>query len=354
MQFELVKTRDKLIDAYREWKESPSLGVDIECENNLHHYGAFITLIQISNQNSNWLVDVLELKDISPVIEVLENQDIQKIFHDVSFDFRILNHDVDCHPKNVFDTQIAAMMLGKENLGLGSLLDEYFGVNKKEKLQMADWTKRPLPDKMLEYACKDTSYLIKLRDNLIKELKEKNRLSWAKQEFEALEEQDFELTQQEFYDLKGLRRMNPQQRAVLRRLYNLRDKMARKVNRPVHYIMSTRKMQNFAKKPPKSIQEWQKQKGVHPIVKQKAKRFYDAVAKGQKETVDLPTNNRKRYTAKQKHHMGKLTEFRNQMSEKLNIKKHVLLSKDQMKDIVLTNSYSSLREWQKELFEKYY
>ena len=151
VSFTYIDTSKALLEAVMEWQQATELAVDLECENNLHHYGAYISLIQISTKNKNWIIDVLKLAEIKPLIKILENAEIQKIFHDVSFDFRILQDQFSCHPHNVFDTQIAALFLGKEHLGLGDLLKEYFNVDKESKYQMADSTKQPLNTHMLTF-----------------------------------------------------------------------------------------------------------------------------------------------------------------------------------------------------------
>ena len=120
---ELIETEDKLREASKEWKDD--LGIDIECENNLHHYGVYISIIQVSSYDKDWVIDVMKLKDIQPVTRMLENPKIQKVFHDVGFDLRILHHQFKCRPRNIFDSQIAASLLGKTQVGLGSLLEEY-------------------------------------------------------------------------------------------------------------------------------------------------------------------------------------------------------------------------------------
>ena len=131
----LIDTTDKLEKAYSEWSKTDILGVDIECENNLHHYGAAISIIQISSKNKDWIVDVLALDNIDKVVSVFENPNIIKIFHGPDFDFRMLNSKFHCQPKNIFDTQISAQLAGINEIGLGSLLKKFLGVNKKEKFQ---------------------------------------------------------------------------------------------------------------------------------------------------------------------------------------------------------------------------
>ena len=342
-----VDTKEKLEQAAEEWKKSKVLAIDLECENNLHHYGAYISLIQISDNDHNWVIDVLEIKDIKALIKVLEDEDIEKIFHDVSFDFRILYDQFKCHPKPVFDTQIAALLLGKENLGLGALLEEYMGIKKESRFQMADWTRRPLSDSMLSYAIKDTLYLIKLKDFLTKELKEKGRFDWAQQEFRHIDDYNFEYHEQDFSDVKRVKELSPQQLGVFKNLFALRKKIAKMVDRPVHFIINNKRLRESAINPP----EWKKMRGVHPVVRQSASLFRKAMMEGKKEPVYLEKKERKFFSPAQKKFLEKLNETQKKTAEKLGIRGHLIVNKEQ--SIMMANGDSScLRKWQKEILEK--
>ncbi|MFC1723570.1 hypothetical protein ACFL0V_05510, partial [Nanoarchaeota archaeon] len=94
-----IDTPEKLASESKKW--TSDLGIDLECENNLHHFGEYIAIIQISNGKEHWVVDVLVLDDIKPVIRMLESTKIQKIFHDCNFDLRILDKQFGCKPKNI-------------------------------------------------------------------------------------------------------------------------------------------------------------------------------------------------------------------------------------------------------------
>ncbi|MBS1267179.1 MAG: Ribonuclease D [Candidatus Woesearchaeota archaeon] len=342
-----VDTQKKLEKACKDLETYTELGVDLECENHLHHYKVCIALIQVSSHDKNWLFDIIKLKDCTLLKKVLTNSSIQKIFHDVTFDFRILNYQFKIIPKNVFDTQVAAKILGKEELGLSSLLKEYFDIEKKEKFQRADWTKRPISKAMLNYAIKDTLYLIKLRNILIRELQKNNKWEWAQQEFEALENKEYEYHEPGFFDMSGIVGITTRQRAILKRLYEVRDKLAKKVNRPVYFIMNNKLMKKLALKPPKTKKQWKSLKRVHPIVKSRTHEFMAAVKKGKKEKVYLKKKKRKRFTPKQREVYLKLNDIRDELSTKLDIKKHIVMSKSQMQEIAATNKLDCLRDWQK-------
>ncbi|HII72155.1 TPA: hypothetical protein HA265_05355 [Candidatus Woesearchaeota archaeon] len=343
-----VDTEAELEKAAEQWNKEQEVGIDLECENNLHHYGAYLSIIQLSTRKHRWVVDVLRLKNIKPVLDLFENPDIQKIFHDVGFDLRIIHHELKSKVRNIFDTQIAAHLLGKKDLGLASLLEEYFKVKKEKKFQMADWTKRPLDKEMIEYAVKDTKYLILLRDILRKELKNAKRWEWAEEEFKQLEGKNWELHLPGFDELKGYHLLTPKQRGILKQLYMLREKMAKRVDRPVHFVMSTRRMFDFIQEPP-TLKQWQEMKGVHPIVRREARTVYEAVERGKSQPIDFKFVPVKKYTPQQRSKAAQFNEISVKISEQLKVPGHLVLNKEQIKDIVLTGKMDGLRRWQRRI-----
>jgi ribonuclease D len=346
--FSLVSNSSQLQEAISQIKKEHLLAIDLEMENNLYHYGSYISIIQISSKTKNWIIDALAIKDLSSLWKIFEDDAIEKIFHDVSFDFRILNSQYSCRPQNIFDSELAAVILGKESVGLQTLLQEYFEVKKESKFQMADWTKRPLKADMLEYAIKDTVYLIPLREKLVAELKEKNRLTWAKESFKNIAQQDYQLKHPGFEDLRGLSQLNPAELGILKQLFELREHLAKKINRPVHYILNNKRLKELSQQPPKTISEWENIRGVHPILKAQAQNFFLAVQKGIKNPVSFQKIKPKKFTQEQKAQLELLTLVRDHLEKKHQLKAHVFLTKDKMVEIILSKSLEPLLSWQQE------
>jgi len=342
-----IETNEILNEVCEGLNKEKELGVDLECENNMHHYGAYLSLIQISDSKSNYIIDILKITEFQPLIDVLENKKILKIFHGVDFDFRMLNHQLKCHPKNIFDTQVAAQLLGKEKIGLGDLIEEYFNVKKIKKFQKADWTRRPLTEGMLDYASGDTIYLIRLKDIMRKELAEKS--VWADQEFLDLEKRDWPYEEGTFNTVRGYAHLTPKERAIFRRLYTLRDNLAKQVDKPVHFVINNKTLIEFTIKPPK---EWSKLRGVHPIVKRNAKLFSEEVSKGNKEELYIPEKEIKHFSHKERELFRNLGELQIKIGTKLGIKPHLVMNKEQIIDIVINGNLNSLRDWQKKLVEE--
>jgi len=346
--YKYVETQEQLKETCEELNKHDVIGVDIECENNLHHYGAYISIIQLTAKSHHWIIDVLALKEINCLLKVLKNPDIQKIFHDVSFDFRILNYQFKCVPMNVFDSQLAALYLGYESIGLASLLKEFFDVKKEEKYQMADWTKRPLDEDMLSYATKDSKYLIKLRNILREKLRQMKRISWVEEEFKLLEGKEWEHVIPTYLNVRGIRQLSEKELAIFKRLFLLREKLAEKVNRPVHYIINSKKLLELAQRPPKN---WGELKGVHPVVKKSSKLFKEAVEKGKKEIAIYPYSPKQRMKAAQKDSYERLVKMRDVVAEKLSLPGHLILNKEQMISVATTGKFDSVHKWQRELLK---
>ena len=346
-----IDTEEELKHAAEELKTD--LGIDLECENNLHHYGTYLSIVQISTENKVWVVDVLSIKDLTPMINILQDDKYQKVFHDTSFDFRILKHELNCQPKNIFDTQIALELLGKKELGLGSALKDYFGIEKQCKFQMADWTKRPINKDMLEYASKDTEYLLRLRDILIRKLREKNRLSWANEEFLHIEKQGLNMKEQDFMDIKGMKSLSEKERAIAKRIINLRERIARKIDKPVHFVISNAKILEIVKGNI-TFEVWKNIKSVHPIVKRKAFLFYSECKKGANEKVYYHPQKGKRMSINSQQFMVKLQAARDKAAEKLGIDAYLILNKEQMIKISVNRNMRIARKWQKEIMSEYF
>ncbi len=350
IKYRFIKTQEKLKELCEELEKYDVIAIDLECENNLHHYGSYISIIQISAGQKNWVVDVLELKEIEPLKIILEDEKITKIFHDVSFDLRILKSELGIEPKNLFDTQIAALLIGEKNVGLASLLEKYFNVNKESKFQMADWTKRPINPDMISYAVKDTAYLIKLKNLIEEKIKELGREEWLRQELEHLEEKEYEQKDFTFEDMKGITKLDQRQKKFAELMYDERDKIAKQKDKPPHRIIPNKKIIDLAQNPPTN--DWDKIKGAHPAIKRKIKTIYERAQKINLEPEKRERKERKHYSETQKQQLQELEDARVKVGEKLGIEPYLIMSKDQVHETVRQKNYDTLRPWQRELIQK--
>ncbi len=344
-----VDTQEKLQQAAKEMSEVTELGIDIECENNLHHYGVYISIIQISSREKNWIIDVLNCETIHALKPVFHDDKIIKIFHDVNFDLRALNSEFGIEPKNIFDTSVAATLLGKEKTGLGALLEEYFGIEKESKFQRVDWTKRPLTDEMLRYAVKDSLYLISLKEQLTTELERLGRLDWVIEECAYLENKTYEVKYQQYDEVKGFHQLNEKERSAFENLFTYREKIAEKMDKPPFQIMRPKKMLELVHLTPSQITK-DELKGSHPYIRSHLKKIKELVYKGLKDPQEIVEETSKRLSKQQREMRYHLDDLRKEIAEKLSLSAATILTNDQIIEAVIGN-LDSLRTWQQDLIE---
>ncbi|MCB9362568.1 HRDC domain-containing protein [Candidatus Woesearchaeota archaeon] len=342
--FTFVTEKQELQEVTTLLMRSKEIAFDLECENNLHRYGQYLALIQVTDGRHHFIIDPIATGGLGAFQELLESKDHVKIVHDHTFDLRILNAQFSCRVKNVFDTQIAAVFTGKTEVGLAHLLNLYFGVAKETKFQMADWTKRPIKEDMLEYAINDCLYLHKLKQKLIDELKELGRMDWVEVECAAIDEAELFTRTLSFIDLKGAKALGPKERGRLAQIFKVRERLAQKVDRPIHFVINNKRMIELAERPP-TLKQWFEMRGVHPIVRRRGKEFYEAIETA-KPVPDEPVE-KKRYTKEQRQFLQELTNTRNSIAEKLKLPGHLLMNKDQLQQITLTKSLDMLKPWQR-------
>ncbi len=208
------------------------IGCDTEAAS-FHRYVDRVYLLQVSSDTETALIDPLAVSDLTPLGQLLARADMEVIFHDADYDLRALDRDYGFRARRVFDTRIAAQLLGEPAVGLAALLLRYFGVHTDKKLQRADWSTRPLTAEMIKYAAEDTRYLPRLRDVLAERLRAAGRLEWAEEEFARLENLRWTAPAPDngYLRLKGARTLPRRAQAVLRALHAWREETARTLDR---------------------------------------------------------------------------------------------------------------------------
>jgi ribonuclease D len=204
------------------------LAVDTEAAG-YHRYHDRICLLQLSDRSRTFLVDTLAIDRLDGVGPLLEDPAIETVFHDADYDLRLLARDFGIRVRNLFDTKLAAQLLGEPAIGLAALLEKYLGIVLDKKHQRADWAQRPLPRDLLEYAAEDTKHLLRLRDRLEEELESRGRRAWAQEEFELREhfvQGSTEADPDAYLKLKNIRDLQPRQLAALRELHGWRERIA--------------------------------------------------------------------------------------------------------------------------------
>ena len=229
-----------------------------------HRFIDRIYLLQITTRERSAVIDPISIGVPARLGEILEDSAVEVVFHDADYDLRLLHQDYGWHVRNMFDTRIAAQLLGIKSFGLAALLEDFFGVRLDKKHQRADWSLRPLTQGMLDYAAQDTRHLLDLRDELRSRLEKLGRLAWAKEEFERLEGTKWEAENdsENFLRIKGARDLTRRELALLRELVPWRDGVARELDRATFRVMGNEVLLDIARTAPRDAKQLAGLKGM--------------------------------------------------------------------------------------------
>ena len=191
-----VQTQDALQELAGKLASSDRIALDTEADS-LHHYFEKVCLIQLSVPDGDYIVDPLASLEMTPLLAPLTAR--QLIIQGADYDLRMMKRDYDFSASRIFDTMSAAQLLGYEKFSYAALVERHVGVVLSKHGQKADWSQRPLPEKLITYAAADTHYLFTVADKLEQELRELNRLEWHEEVCERLLE----------YVAEGMREPDP-------------------------------------------------------------------------------------------------------------------------------------------------
>ncbi|MDG2488768.1 MAG: HRDC domain-containing protein [Roseibacillus sp.] len=211
--------------------DSTYAGIDLEADN-LHRYAEQLCLIQISDGKEVFLVDPLEVEDLSPFRDYLAAQKVW--MHGADFDMTLLRREFGSLPRMIYDTQIAARLLGILRFSYANLVEQFFEVKLCKSSQKENWGQRPLPDKMQEYAGNDVRYLLPLAQALEADLKAKERYGWFVESCQAAMKRVLsrEVEKEDPWRIRGSGKLDRQALCLLRALWHWRDREAQEWDRP--------------------------------------------------------------------------------------------------------------------------
>lgn len=262
--------------------DAPAVAVDTEGAS-FHRFVDRIYLLQISTATSSAILDPLAIGKPAQLGALLESPRSETVFHDADYDLRLLYQDYGWHPRRLFDTRIAAQLIGLRTFGLAALLERYLGLKLDKKHQRADWSMRPLSRDMLEYAAQDTLHLLPLRDRLAQELEQKGRWDWAREEFERLEGTHWtpDTNGEGYQRIKGAHDLTRRELAVFRELVAWRDVVARELDRATFRVVGNEALLELARSAPRSIDALRETRGMpRGIAERRGHEVLDAIARG--------------------------------------------------------------------------
>jgi ribonuclease D len=225
---------------------APWVGVDTEADS-LHAYPEKLCLVQISIPGEVVLVDPLADLHLEPLWEAFDRHEL--IFHAADYDLHLLFTGHHFQPTAIFDTMWAARLLGEARFGLNDVLQKLLGVALEKGAQKADWGKRPLTSRMIEYALNDVKYLRPLQEKLTERLRELGRLEWHQQICQRLiaDTATPATTDAEgVWRIKGHDSLDDIGLAVLRELWHWRERDALRTGRPPFFVLKHETLSEMA------------------------------------------------------------------------------------------------------------
>ena len=363
-EYLLVENDADLNRIVAEIKKEAAIGVDLEGDS-MFHYQERVCLLQISTGALNIVIDPFSVKDLSPLVPIFSDARIRKIFHGADYDIRSLYRDFGIEVHSLFDTQIAARFLGIRETGLSSLLKERFHVLSDKKYQKKDWSQRPLPAAMLQYAVQDICYLLPLAGMLERELMGKGLLFCVEEECELLSSVRPNLPKSRpfFLSFKGAGRFGSRSLAVLEKILCFRDQVARSRDCPHFKVLGNEPIKEIVRMKPVTKTDLARIKGLSPkMIHHMGASLIEKVNEGLRLSDHAlpvyPSKNRQKLKSKEATRVKALKSWRERLGGKWRVDPALVCTNTQIQAIAVANPgepesmdcIEDIRKWQIKLF----
>lgn len=349
----MIDTREALCEwKARALRQKPGrITLDLEADS-LHRYHEKLCLIQYADEEGCAIIDPLNIEDLSAFTTWLPDAELW--MHGADYDMTLFRHAFNCMPARIWDTQIAARLLGFRKFGLAYLVEHFFNVVLSKSSQKADWAKRPLPEKMIEYAQNDVRYMLEMGDKLVKALHEKGRYEWFVESCDVAVQRSLSKESEntrESWRIQGSGKLSCKGLAALRSLWLWRDKEASLWDKPPFMVLGNNDLLSWSQK----LQEGQELNISHRYSKGRRERLNNAL----QAFHDMPASD---YPQKIKHprrvrdeafdsKVDALISKRNTVAAKYDLEPSFIASRATLEEIIRDESsgVSMLMNWQRQI-----
>ncbi len=333
-----VDTPEQLNQACEQLSQCKVLAVDTEFHRETTYYPEF-ALMQIYGDGQCWLIDPIALHDLTPVWDVLCNPNILKVFHAARQDMEIILKESGKLPLPLFDTQVAAALLGLgQQIGFGNLVQR---IAKKELAKgesFSDWMSRPLRKKQLEYAADDVIWLMPIYQHLTERLEARGRLTWLDEEQSKL--CDLKTYQEDsnalMWRVKGVNKLKGRALTILRELASWREEQAKARNLPRRRLIADEPLLEIARRDKLDLEGLKRIRGLN---NGSIRRFGEDLLQVWKKASNMPEDTWPKARKRSHHTTG--TELRLELLDTLlrlkaeegDISASILSSKSELADL---------------------
>ena len=285
-EIRLIDTAESLELFCNEIKEQPWIAVDTEFLREKTFYPK-LCLVQIAVPGSVACIDPLALDDLTPLLDIIFDNNVIKVMHAARQDMEIFFQSRQQAPSPVFDTQVAALLLGyPDQIGYGNLVREILGVTLEKLHTRADWSERPLSQDMLQYAADDVTYLVEVYQLMLEKLETLGRLDWLSEDFEQFSDPALYSSHPEnaWLKVKGINRLKGASLSIVQSLASWREALAQKKDRPRGWMMRDDVMVDIARHKPTTTQALAKIRGVtENLVNRDGEKLLSLITRAAKE-----------------------------------------------------------------------
>lgn len=350
----MIDTDEKLAGFLPGLRQAEWVALDTEADS-LHAYPEKLCLIQITIEGEDALVDPLARIDLEPLLEELKRHEV--IMHGADYDLRLLRKNLNFVPHAIFDTMLASRLLGIREFGLNNLVWRFLNVRLEKGPQKANWARRPLTERMAEYARNDARYLKQLADILRLQLVQKGRLEWHRETCESLIRDCAQLRAADpeaVWRVKGSHHLQPPALAVLRELWHWREHEAVKSNRPPFFVLPPDTMVHLAQHAFSTSGVEDKHLPKH-LTPRRREGIIKAVVKGlaNKKLPAIVRSSPYRQNESEKRRMHDFEKRRDRAAAELGIDQTLIASRAML--VLLAKDWNAhqgeLMNWQRQLLE---
>jgi ribonuclease D len=263
-----VNTAEHLTALCGDIQKAPWLALDTEFLREKTYYPRFC-LLQIATPDWVACVDPIVLPELNDLFDAICNPAIVKVFHSCHQDLEIFYQLTGKVPGPIFDTQVAAPLLGyQDNPGYAMLVSSLLNINLNKAHTRADWSKRPLNEEEIQYAADDVIYLCQIYQIMLQNLEALGRGDWLKQDFEELANPNnyVVLPEQAWLKIRGKNKLTAKQLAIVQSLAQWRETTAQAENRPKTWLLRDEVIFDMAKLQPENVSDLANIRGLNERV----------------------------------------------------------------------------------------
>lgn len=346
---ELISTKEELEAFIEKIAQADWVAIDTEFLREKTYY-AKLCLIQIEADDRRACIDPLAIDDMSAFARLMKNQNVTKVLHAAHQDIEIILQLIGETPQPIFDTQVAASVLGiGDQIGYGRLVESMLGVSLSKTQSRTDWSKRPLKKEQIEYAIDDVRYLAELYPIMHHQLASQNRLEWLNKDFaKAIDKETYAIKAEERWKkVRGNHVLKRPQLAVLKELAAWREEQASMINRPRKWVISDDILLDLSRQLPTTVEGIKDIRGVGPNSQKHHETWLELIEKGKNvPQADWPELSRsKKANATQNALIDMLMLVIQIQANKHNITAAVITTRKKVTEMILDGNTKLTDDW---------